>query len=148
MTAGMKWLLAIAGLLSANVIAMVVLTVVANNGTTQVIPAYYDKAVHYNDELDRSATSRALGWHADVAIAGGAIDVVVADASGAAIDGAHVRVTGYQRAHAGEPVDVVLAATGGGHYHGQAARRGWHDLTVIAERDGEQYTQNVAVEAR
>ena len=148
MTAGMKWLLAIAGLLAANVIAMVVLTVVAHHGTSQVIPAYYDKAVHYNNELDRSATSRALGWHAEVAIAGGAIDVAVADASGAALDGARVRVTGYQRAHADDTVDVVLAATGRGHYRGPAARRGWHDLTVIAERDGAQYTQHVAVEAR
>lgn len=149
MTAGSKWLLAIAGLLASNTIAMIVLTVVASNGESQVIPAYYDRAVHFDDEIDRAAASRALGWRAEVAIAGGAIHVVVADAGGSAIEGARVRVTGYQRAHAADAVDVVLAAAGAGHYRGGvAARRGWHDLTVVAERDGARYTQRIAVEAR
>jgi hypothetical protein len=46
MTAGKKWLLAIVGLLAANMIAMIVLTVIATNGASQVIPAYYNRAVH------------------------------------------------------------------------------------------------------
>jgi nitrogen fixation protein FixH len=143
------WVLAIVGLLGANVVAMTVLAVTANNGGTQVIPAYYDKAAHYDDELDRAQASRALGWHAGAGMSGGAIEVVVLDAAGAAIDGASVRVTGYQRAHAAELLDVTLAAVGGGHYRGQVrGRRGWHDLTVLAERAGARYTQHVAIEAR
>ena len=55
MTPRLRWILAIAGLLGGNVIAMVILAVVANNGGTQVIPAYYDKAAHYDDELTDSA---------------------------------------------------------------------------------------------
>lgn len=149
MTPGLRWLLAIGGLLAANVVAMVILAVVANNGGTQVIPAYYDKAVHYDDEIDRASASRALGWHAEVAIAAGSIDVTVSDATGHAVEGAQVRVTGYQRAHAGEPVDVQLATVGGGHYRaGVHERLGWHDLTVVADRGGAHYLQRVAVEAR
>jgi hypothetical protein len=41
MTPRSKWLLAIAGLLVANVIAMVILAVVANVGGSRVIPSYY-----------------------------------------------------------------------------------------------------------
>jgi nitrogen fixation protein FixH len=149
MTAAMRWWLAIGGLLAANVIAMVLLAVVANDGGTQVIPAYYDRAVHFDDEIDRASASRALGWHAEVAIAAGAIDVTMSDASGHAVDGARVRVTGYQRAHAGDPVDVELARVGGGHYRaGLRERRGWHDLTVLAELGDAHYQQHVAIEAR
>ena len=149
MTAAMRWWLAIGGLLAANVIAMVLLAVVANDGGTQVIPAYYDKAVHYNDELDAAQVSRALGWHAGLTMSGGAIEVFVMDAAGAAIDGATVRVTGYPRAHAAELVDVTLASTGGGHYRGALrGRAGWHDLTVRAERAGARYLTQLAIEAR
>ncbi len=149
MTARRTWPLAIGGLLVGNVIATVVLAMVANDGGTQVIPAYYDRAAHYDDELARASASRALGWHAEVAIAAGAIDVTVSDATGHAVDGARVRVTGYQRAHAGEPVDVDLARVGDGHYRaGVRERRGWHDLTVVADRGDAHYQQRVAVEAR
>jgi len=149
MTHGMKWLAAIGGLLLGNVIAMVILAVVANNGGTQVIPAYYERAAHFDDEMARAATSRALGWHAEVAIAAGAVDVTVSDAGGRAIDGARVRVTGYQRAHAGDPVDVELAQLGGGHYRADLhERRGWHDLTVRADRGASHFLQQVAIEAR
>jgi nitrogen fixation protein FixH len=149
MTPRLTWLLAICGLLAANVVAMVVLAVAANNGGNQVIPAYYDKATHYDDEIDRSRTSYALGWHAEVVIASGAIDVVVSDRGGNAIDNATVRVTGYQRAHAADPLDVVLTAAGGGHYRaGMIGRRGWHDLTVVADRADAHYLTRIVVEVR
>jgi len=149
MTPKLRWILAIVGLLAGNVLAMVILAVAATNGGTQVIPAYYEKASHYDDELDRSTVSKALGWHADVAIAGGAVDVTVSDEAGKPLDGAIVRITGYQRAHAGEALEVVLRAAGGGHYRGGVHERvGWHDVTVTAERGAARYSQHIAVEAR
>jgi nitrogen fixation protein FixH len=158
-TPKLTWTLAIVGLLAGNVVAMVVLAVVANNGGTQVIPAYYDKAAHFDDEIDRARASRILGWHAEVAmVAGGdaglhfSIDVTLSDADGKAVDGAQVRITGYQRAHASDALDLALATSGGGHYRGgvpeRNERRGWHDLIVVADRGGAHYTQHVVVEAR
>ncbi len=88
MTARWKWLLAIAGLLVANVIAMMALAVAANHGGAQVIPDYYAKATHYDDELDSSSRSQALGWRVEVTVAGDVIDATVVDASGAPITGA------------------------------------------------------------
>jgi nitrogen fixation protein FixH len=153
MTPRLRWIFAIGGLLAANVVAMVVLAVVASDGGTQVIPSYYDKAAHYDDELDRARASRALGWHADAVMSGGAfggaIEVIVRDAAGHAIDGAKVRVTGYQRAHAADQIDVTLSEVGEGRYRGQVrVHPGWHDLTMFAERGGARYVRNVAIEAR
>jgi nitrogen fixation protein FixH len=145
----LRWRFAIVGLLGGNVLAMVILAITANNGGTQVIPGYYAKAARYDDEMARSVVSQALGWHAEVAMTRGTIDVTVADAAGHAIDGAQIRVTGYQRAHASEPIDVVLLAVGPGRYRaGVRERRGWHDLVVVADRGGAHYTQHVVVEAR
>jgi nitrogen fixation protein FixH len=149
MTPQVKWVVAIAALLGANVLAMVVLAVAASNGTNQVIPDYYTKAAHYDDELARSAVSQALGWHVVVAIAGGAIDATVRDATGDAIDGAQVRITGYQRAHASDAVDVALSAAAAGHYRGiVGAQRGWFDLVAVVDARGAHYTQHVVIEAR
>ena len=149
MTAGRKWLLAIAGLLAANVIAMVTLAVVANRGGAQVIPDYYAKATRYDDELARSAASRALGWHVEIALAGRTVDAVVTDAAGAPLEGAAVRITGYQRAHAADPVDVVLAAAQGGHYRGAiAGRLGWYDLVASVDTAAAHFSQRVVIEAR
>ena len=149
MTARSRWILAIAGLLAANVVAMVTLAVVANRGGAQVIPDYYAKATRYDDELSRSAASRALGWQVEVALAGRTVDALVSDASGAPIEGAAVRITGYQRAHAADAVDVVLAATTGGHYRGAIpGRLGWYDLVASVDRGAGHFTQRVVIEAR
>jgi nitrogen fixation protein FixH len=149
MTAQRTWLVAIAGLLGVNVVAMIVLAVVANHGTSQVIPDYYARAAHYDDELARSTVSQALGWRVDVAIDRGAIAATVRDAAGQAIDGAQVRITGYQRAHASDAVDVALSVAATGHYRGTVpARRGWYDLVAVVDARGARYTQHVVVEAR
>jgi nitrogen fixation protein FixH len=149
MNARWKWLLAIAGLLLANVIAMVTLAVAANHGGAQIIPDYYAKATHYDDELDRSSRSQALGWRVEVAVAGDAIDATVVDAAGAPITGAVVHLTGYQRAHAAETIDITLAATSDGHYRGaMPGRRGWYDLTARVDARNVHYTRRIVVEAR
>lgn len=149
MTAQQRWLLAIAGLLAANVAAMAILAVVAHRGGAQVIPDYYARAAHYDDELASSSQSQALGWRVAVTVAGDAIDATVVDAAGAPIDGAAVHLTGYQRAHAAEVVDLALAATATGHYRGTLpGRRGWYDLVARVDARGAHYTHRLVVEAR
>ena len=149
MTARRTWTVAIVGLLGGNVIAMISLAVLATNGGTQVIPDYYEKGAHYDDEITRTAVSAELGWHASVAFTAGVLEVLVWDAAGKTIDGAVVRVTGFQRAHAGDAVDLTLPMVGAGRYRGPAHERlGWHDLTVFAERGAAHYMQHVVVEAR
>jgi nitrogen fixation protein FixH len=149
MTPRRTWIAAIVGLLLANVVAMIALAVAANHGGAQVIPDYYAKAAHYDDELARSQASQALGWHVEVAVAGGTIDAAVSDASGAPIDGAEVRITGYQRAHASDVVDVVLASASAGRYRGAIHdQRGRYDLVASVVAGAAHYTQHVVVEAQ
>ena len=149
MTARSTWPFAIVGLLAVNVIAAATLAVLANRGAAQVIPDYYAKATHYDDELARSVASRALGWRVEVTIVGGRVDATLSDAAGAPIEAARVRITGYQRAHASEPIDVALAAISGGHYGGaMLGRRGWYDLVASVEAGTARFSRRVVVEAR
>jgi hypothetical protein len=82
-------------------------------------------------------------------VQGGVIDAAVIDAQGRPIEGARVRVTGYQRAHAAEPIDVALINSGPGRYHGVlAGRRGWYDLLVTVELGASRFSRRVTVEMR
>jgi nitrogen fixation protein FixH len=141
-----RWIVGIVGFLAANVIAMVILAAMAHDGSSQVIPDYYDRAAHFDDTLDSAARARALGWHAQVSISHGVVEVVLRDAAGGAIGDAKVRVAGYQRAHARDAVDVELAAAGGGRYRAAIdTRPGVHDLIITAERGGDRFTQRESI---
>ena len=148
MTAATRWSLAIVGLLVGNLVAMVVLAVLANRGDDRVIPSYYDRAVHHDDAVDERARSRQLGWTAAVSVIDGIVTVVVLDPRGDVLRGAHVRVSGFHRAHAGERFELELSS-GEGRYQGAlAARRaGVYDLTIVVERDGQRFQHQAVVEA-
>ena len=149
MTAGTKWVTAIGVLLGGNVIAMVVLALVANIGHSEVIPEYYDQAVHYDDALDQGARNHALGWHAELSIVAGQLEVTLRDGRGALLAGAAVSAAGYPRAHASERIMRALTPTGPGRYRGVFDDQlGVHDVTLTVERGHDRYTQQLAVEAR
>ncbi len=147
MTSKTKWTLAIVGLLAGNVLAMATLAVISARGSSQVIPAYYEQATHYDDRIDRATASHELGWHATAAFAAGELAIDLRDATGAAIRGAHVSATGYQRSRSSEPFTVELAETD--RYRGAVAvRAGVNDIVVTAVRAGAHYEQHLVIEAR
>ncbi len=98
MSAAAKWSIAIVVLLGGNLIAMVVLATTASRDDAQVIPGYYDKAVHYDDTIDEAARSTALGWSTASTLIASTLEVRVTDRAGQVLDGARVRVAGYPRA--------------------------------------------------
>ena len=148
MTARAKWIVAIVGLLAGNVLAMTALAVTASHGHSQVIPAYYERAVHYDDAIDEAARSRALGWHATATLAGGELVVTARDSTGVTLAGARVHVAGYQRAHAGDGFDVELAADGDRYRAPVPARAGACDIQITIERGGARFVERAAIEAR
>ncbi|MDB4960091.1 MAG: hypothetical protein JWP01_90 [Myxococcales bacterium] len=150
MKAATKWTAAIVGLLGGNVLAMVALAVSAQHGTAQVIPGYYQKAVHYDDALDEAARSSALGWSAEVSVVAGTVEVRVRDRAGAMLTGARVHVGGYQRSRAADRFELELVAAGDGVYRGvlHGSRLGWHDLTIAVEHGGRHFTERATTEAR
>ncbi len=131
MSPALRWILAIVGLLAANVTAMVILAVTSHVDKPEIIPHYYQRAAHYDDQIDQAAENHALAWTTKASIERDAIDVEVRDEAGAPLDGAQVRVAGYQRIHANQPYDVELHALGHGRYRiSRAARAGMHDIVV------------------
>lgn len=150
MSAAAKWTIAIVVLLGGNLVAMVVLATTANRDDAQVIPGYYDKAVHFDDTIDEAARSAALGWSADTTLIASTIEVRVTDRAGNALAGARVRVDGYPRAHAVDTLESELVASGPGVYRARVGgeRLGLHDLTIIVEHEGRRFTLQATVEGR
>jgi nitrogen fixation protein FixH len=149
MTATVRWVVAIACLLGANVAAMITLALVASFGGSEVIADYYEKGVHYDDALDRAARSQALGWHANATIGNGALEITVRDRHDTPIEGARVHARGYPRAHASQRLDLELLGIGAGRYRILATTpAGVHDLAITVVRAGDSFTEQLAVEAR
>lgn len=127
MTAATKWIVAIVGLLVANLIAMVVLVSAARTNSSQVIPAYYERAVKYDDAIDQAAKNRELGWTVS-----------------ARWDG---RFVADVRDREGRPLaDARIAIDSAARTPGQT--RGLHDLTITVERGGDRFVQRATVEAQ
>jgi nitrogen fixation protein FixH len=144
-----RWIVIIVALLATNVLAQIALALFATNGDTQVIPAYYDRALHYDDAIDQAARDRVLGWHLDTATPRGVLDVGLHDAAGKPISDAEIHVRGYARANAAVPIDLVLVARSDGRYRaGTALRAGWHDFVITVDRRGDLFVRNVAIEAK
>ena len=143
------WLMAIVGLLAANVLATSLLLFEAHHGASAVIPNYYDRAIKYDETLDQMQVDRDLGWHLAVSAVGGLVTVTVLDREGHAVNDAIVQVTGYARAYADQILDTVLAPHGAGVYAAPLLQHaGVHDLTVAVRRSAQVFVQHVVVEAR
>ena len=93
-----KWVGAIVGLLGANVLGTLVLIAASHHGASRVIPNYYERGVHYDDQIDQAEADRRLGWHVDLAVAGGVATITARDVAGTPLAGATVRVDGSVRA--------------------------------------------------
>jgi nitrogen fixation protein FixH len=149
MSPAVRWTIAIVSLLGGNVLAVVLLIVASTGHERQVIPAYYEKAVHYDDRIDQDTANAALGWRTAVRLGPAGIEVDVRDRGGATLTGAKVHVTGYQRANASELIDADLVANAAGTYLAprRDAHPGVYDLTITVERDGARYTSRAALDS-
>lgn len=148
MSAAKRWTLVIVGLLLGNILATLGLIAAAHHGASRVLPEYYERAVHYDDVLDRETQNRALAWRVGIAIHDGTAVVTARDASGQPIGDAHVHIDGVERAATARSVAGDLVATGAGEYRGRIGGAGWIDLTVTVERGTSHYIHQVAIEAR
>lgn len=142
-----KWTVAIVGLLGANMLAMVFLIANARHGQSRVVPAYYERAIHYDDVLDQAARNRELGWNVNVAIANGVIIARAADIVGAPLTGARLWVEGCQRV-GGRRIAGSLVETSPGLYQGRVGGSGWVDLSIAMVRANDRFARSVSVEAR
>lgn len=147
MTSATKWVFAIVGLLTANILGTGVLIVEAHHGASRVLPAYYERAVHYDDAIDQAARNRALAWTVTTTIHGGIAVVTVHDVLGAPIEHARVRIDGSERA-VERAVTGELVAAGPGEYRARVGGAGWVDLTLAIDRGSDRFVRQFAIEAR
>lgn len=133
MSPGTKWILVIIGLLAGNMVAMGVLIAASHDGASQVIPSYYEKAIHYDDQIDQAREDDKLGWPVAATVDHGALVITGAPA------GAAVSITGYPRAHA----DRRFALTG---TRVTSPAHGWLDLTITVTRGADRFVRRQAIE--
>ena len=78
--------------------------------TGVTVPRAYERGRQYDQVLDEAARQRAMGWQADVALAGNRVTVTVRDAAGAPVTG---ELAGLLRRPL-EGTDLPLTWTAGG----------------------------------
>lgn len=146
---GLRWILIVVGLLAGNVVAVVVLIAAAGPADAdRVLPDYYERAAHFDDDMAADEASAALGWKVDATITAGTLEIRMVDASGAPLAGAHVEVSGYHRAHAGAPITVALVEIAPGVYRAPlVATPGIWQLTVRSAHGHASHVARIAVEA-
>ncbi len=115
------WLLAagMGGVVVANVWMAVVATSDANGSVVE--PDYYRKAVQWDSTMALRSASDALGWRAEVAIAGAVgvparLELRLTDRDGAGVAGATVQAVLIHNTAAAHHVDLVLRDVGEGRY--------------------------------
>ena len=150
MTATVRWVGGIIGMLGAGVVAMVILAVSAGRADARrVLPEYDTKALHYDDVLTQQAHNRALGWTATLGLDGDDVIVALHDARGLAITDAMVEVRLYHRAHADQPLQLTLRGGRDGHYRAAAGalRAGIHQLDATVQRGDDVFTRSAWADA-
>ena len=112
------------------------------NGTV-VEPDYYRKAVEWDRTMARRSASVALGWTARASLAEtpGALNVQLADSSGAHIADAEVTATLIHNREASTPLLVSLRSVGDGAYSVDvpSLRGGLWEVRVVARRGGDRF---------
>lgn len=142
------WLLAagMSGIVGVNVVMAVVANSDANGSVVE--PDYYHKAVQWDSTMALRAASDALGWRADVVIAGvvgtpSRVELRLTDRDGTGVAGATVQAVLIHNSAAGRHVDLVLRDLGNGRYSAEAALPypGLWEVRVEAVRGAEHFVE-------
>jgi nitrogen fixation protein FixH len=122
-----------------------------SDGGAQVVEAYYDSAIRFDDEQAMQAASDALGWSAAVEVGaceGGlcAVDVAVRDRAGAPVEGLNglLRVSRPQSAAVVAQIPLALSDAPGVYRQFVPVNAdGLWDFAVTARRDDEQFMTKI-----
>lgn len=120
MKSGIGWPIGVAVVLATTVAVNVGVLYVADHDPSFVIEKdYYQKAVHYDAEIDQELRNQQLGWKlsstvAPIASTGSDVNVRLLDADGRPLTGATVRVSALFNARAADVLDATLSAASPG----------------------------------
>ena len=156
MKKGIQWPLGIVAVLALSTAGQIWFAVVANRDKAVAVEVdYYNKAVHWNDELAQRQHSVMLGWHIVPALqlgrgnGDGALSIELRDSAGVAITGAEVHVLAMNNARAARQLSATMAEVGGGIYRAPlpARRAGEWELRFTVRRGVERFAVSERVNA-
>jgi nitrogen fixation protein FixH len=141
-----RWALIVVGVLTAQSLLIVTLVTIATRDPSFAVePAYYEKAVRWDDEARERAHTRELGWTADAAFvpgAGATLLVVLRDRTGTPLEDATAQAEYFHQARAGERLRATLKSVGDGRYESPAGilRAGVYEVRLTISFLGEHAT--------
>lgn len=102
-----------------------------------------ETGLHYNDVIAGQKARDALGWKVSASwrAVTRQLSVLVTDADGQPLSGAHASVELVRPAEKSPPLPVALGVVGAGEFAGYVdlPQRGNWDLDITIERDGQHY---------
>lgn len=157
MKRGSWWPIAVVTILGLTVAANVWLIRVATHDPSFAVEEdYYQRGVHWDDELAQRARNAALGWTLAASISpireGGGSDLTVAlrDSVVAPISGASITVRAMHVARANDAVELRLEPSTPGTYavHMPIQRAGLWELRIDVQRGTERFTATERLDVR
>ncbi len=156
MKPGIGWPIGVTAILTATVVANLVVMRIANNDPSfSVEPDYYKKAVFFDSTMAQAQRNLDLGWHAesfvDSIVSGQPtrLRVVMRDQAGRPLPGAVVQATVLFNARANERTMAVLRDEGAGVYSAALPINvpGEWEIRVNATRDTSRFESTARVTA-
>lgn len=156
MKRGLQWPIGIALVLILSAGSNIwVALIAAHDEAFAVEPDYYQKAVHFDDEMALRAGSAKLGWRVIPTLAlgvpgqSGSLDATVTDSSGTPITGATVQVLAMHNARASHQLTATLRDAGEGRYRAplDAVRPGEWELRFLVTRGTDRFAVRERVDA-
>lgn len=136
-------------LMSATMCAITIVAATTDR-SFGVEPAYYTRALAWDDTLQQQETNRRLGWAIDVQFqtddAGRqALVATLTDAAGEPLDDAVLRACAFHRARINDRQELTFKSVGGGRYSAPVAirRAGIWEFRLTADRGAQTFTQVV-----
>jgi nitrogen fixation protein FixH len=157
MKRGTAWPVAVGAILGTCVAANIWLIRLASTDPSFAIEEdYYQRALHWDDELAQRRQNDALGWQlaptlsAVSADSGAELRLTLRDAAGKPLEGAAVTVRALHNARAGEPLDAELAPRGTADFAARLPMRrpGLWELRFEVRRGTDRFTARQRVDAR
>lgn len=145
---GRGWPIAVGAILLVTVAANLAALYVADDDPSFAIEAdYYQKAVHYDDQMTQELRNERLGWRltptiAPLARSGAVVTVRLTDAHGVPLTGVRLRVAALFNARANDVLDATLVPQRDSDYTGRLPMHhaGEWELRFEAVRGGQRFT--------
>ena len=145
---GRAWIAGVVLILGTTVAAnFYVMHLAGDDPSFAIEPDYYDRALHWDDELAQRERNAQLGWRASPALdaaaaQGTTVQVRLADAAGVPVRDATVRVSAFPIARSAQVAEATLSPRADGAYAAPfpVQRSGAWEVRIEAVRGGDRFT--------